>query len=302
MGRTFFYTQGVHMTLSELQTIIMNAGGGEYALVYAEELLAKINNVASHQVPGNYWLQFTKAREAGDFRGRVLEINLVNYFALQNVPLEYEVKQQGASGDVDLKWRTNDVDVYIEVKLLRQDKKTKKRVDDQLECCGVFAENLEDDTSDVLRLQYDIIDKATLKKFVCPPLGDSINLIAIDVSELQLGTVDAPDCVLATLGPEEVGRYFGPACIRKKVLGLFECCPRPSQADWTLLIDQKLAGKPHPKQYIHGVIFLFREPKDLGALSYNLAACIAWNASQIDDELRECINSEFHRIIPQKGF
>ena len=64
------------MRLSELQAIIRNAGGGEYALDYAEELLAKINNVAGHQVPANYWSQFTKAKEAGDFRGRVLENEL----------------------------------------------------------------------------------------------------------------------------------------------------------------------------------------------------------------------------------
>lgn len=63
------------MTLTELQTIIKNSGGGEFALDYAEELLAKIDNVARHHVPVNYWSQFTKTKEAGDFRGRVLEIN-----------------------------------------------------------------------------------------------------------------------------------------------------------------------------------------------------------------------------------
>lgn len=288
------------MRLSELQAIIRNAGGGEYALDYAEELLAKINNVAGHQVPANYWSQFTKAKEAGDFRGRVLEINLANYFALQKIPLEYGVKQHRTAGDIDLKWDANGVDVYIEVKHLGQDEKTKKSVTDQLKCRAFFAENIEDDTSGILRIQRTIIDKTCLTKFLYPPLQDVVNLLAIDVSELQLGMIDIADCVLATLGPDMVGRYFGAASVREKVLGLFEGCPKPSQADWAVLIDQKLAGKPHPQKYIHGVIFLFREPKDLGVLNYNLEACIAWNAPLIDDGLRERINSEFHKIIPQK--
>jgi len=34
---------------------------------------------------------------------------------------------------------------------------------------------------------------------------------------------------------------------------------------------------PHPRDYIHGVLFLFRRPKETAALSYQLRSVIIWN-------------------------
>jgi hypothetical protein len=149
-------------------------------------------------------------------------------------------------------------------------------------------------------LQYTIIDKATLKKFEHPPIANTINLIAIDVSELQLGSVDAGDCVLATLGSTRAETYFGEVCARDHVLGLFETTPEENQAEWAASINTKLADKPHPRSYIHGVIFLFREPKELAALSYDLKGFIAWNTNLIADSLASAINDEFDKIIPYR--
>lgn len=286
------------MTLPQLETIIQQAGGGAFALDYANDLLIKVNNVASHQVPAGYLTQFSQSRNAGDLRGRLLEINLVNYFATQNVPLSYEVKQGATSGDVDLLWKTSGADVFIEVKLLGQDQATTQKINEQLMEYGASVSHVDDDTSDVMRLQYTIIDKATLKKFEHPPVKNAINLIAIDVSELQLGSVDAADCVLATLGSARAKDYFGDACARDHVFGLFELKHESNHAEWVERINAKLAGKPHPRNYIHGVIFLFREPKELAALSYDLKACIAWNTNLIPDALANAINGEFIKIIP----
>jgi hypothetical protein len=288
----------VSMTLPQLQTIIQQAGGGAFALDYANDLLVKVNNVANHQVPVGYLSQLSQSRNAGDLRGRLLEINLVNYFFTQNVPLSYEVKQGTTSGDIDLLWKTCGADVFIEVKLLGQDQTTKQKINQQLDEYGVSASQVDDDTSDVMRLQYTIIDKATLKKFQHPPFQNAINLIAIDVSELQLGNVDAADCVLATLGSARAKNYFGHACARDHVFGLFEKDQKSNHDEWVAQINAKLADKPHPRNYIHGVIFLFREPKELAALSYDLKACIAWNTNLISDALASAINVEFHKIIP----
>ena len=286
------------MNLAQLQAIIKHAGGASLALDYASDLLVKVNRVAAHQVPANYLKQFAQSREAGDLRGRLLEINLIDYFSAKNVPLQYEVKQGSVSGDVDLLWQTNGVNVYIEVKLLGQDQVTKQKINEQLQAYGVSASSIEDDTYDVMRLQYTIIDKATLKKFEYPPVKNNINLIAIDVSELQLGAVDAADCVLATLGTEEVVKHFGLSCSRSHVVGLFETASKSEQHDWMSLLETKIATNPHPRDYIHGVIFLFREPKELAALSYDLKGCIAWNTRLINGQLIKKINADFHKIIP----
>ena len=287
------------MKLPQLQTIIQQAGGRSFAMDYAEDLLVKVNNVACHQVPSGYLTQFSQSRNAGDLRGRLLEINLVNYFATRKVSLSYEAKQGSASGDIDLLWTTCGADVYIEVKLLGQDQVTTQEINQQLIEYGVSATHITDDTSDVMRLQYTIIDKATLRKFEYPPITNAINLIAIDVSELQLGSMDAGDCVLATLGSARAKTYFGEVCARDHVFGLFESTPEANQVEWAESINTKLSGNPHPRSYIHGVIFLFREPKELAALSYDLKGCIAWNTNLISDSLARAINDEFYKIIPR---
>ena len=118
----------VIMNLVTLKKIIQQSGGGSFALDYADDLLIKINNVANNQVSVNYFKQFSKASNAGDLRGRILEINLANYFAIQKIPLSYAVKQGNVSGDIDLLWNTSDADVYIEVKLLGQATKISKQL------------------------------------------------------------------------------------------------------------------------------------------------------------------------------
>jgi hypothetical protein len=282
------------MDLATLEEIIQRSGGKSFALDYADDLLTKINNVANNKVPNNYFKQFSQASNAGDLKGRILEINLANYFAIQKIPLSYAVKQRNVSGDIDLLWETSDTNVYIEVKLLGQETKISK----QLMKSGISCYYVEDDTNDIMRLQYTIIDKATLKKFQYPPIPNSVNLIMIDVSELQLGNVDVGDCVLATLGSTKTKGYFGEVYERDSVLGLFELCSKKSQCEWAEIINTKLKGEPHPRHYIHGVIFLFREPKELAALSYDLKTFIAWNNNLITENLSHAINTEFHKIIP----
>lgn len=284
----------IAMDVVTLKKIIQQSGGGLFALDYADDLLTKINRVENHQVPPKYFKQFSQASNDGDLRGRILEINLANYFAIKKVPLSYAVKQGNVSGDIDLLWNTSDTDVYIEVKLLGQ----AREINEQLMTSGVSIYHVADDTKDIMRLQYTIIEKATLKKFQCPPIQNAVNLIAIDVSELQLGNVDVGDCVLATLGSTKTKGYFGEAYERDSVLGLFELDSKKSQSEWDVIMNNKLKSKPHPRYYIHGVIFLFREPKELAALSYDLKACIVWNKNLINDNLSHAINTEFHKIIP----
>jgi hypothetical protein len=63
------------MQLDELKGIIKAAGGGENALAYAEALLVKINRIESEKQYAALLGQLRNAKEQGDFRGRVLEVN-----------------------------------------------------------------------------------------------------------------------------------------------------------------------------------------------------------------------------------
>jgi hypothetical protein len=115
-----------------------------------------------------------------------LEVNFAHLFV---IGLQYGAKQ-GMSGDIDFCWLVNGHQVFIEMKLLGQHKQTKDEINRQLEAAGKFEICNSDDTKDVARIQRDIFEKSSTKKFNPKPQPTWINLVAVDVSELQLGTVD----------------------------------------------------------------------------------------------------------------
>jgi hypothetical protein len=58
-------------------------------------------------------------------------------------------------------------------------------------------------------------------------------------------------------------------------------------------------GVPHPRSYIHGALFLFREPQERAALSYDLRAAIVWNPNLIATDAAKKIWVALHAVIPQ---
>lgn len=289
------------MQLDELKKIIQNSGGQCFALVYADALLAKINRLEAVGGYESLIAQLSSAKEQGDFRGRVLEVNFATLFVDKNVGLQYGAKQD-MSGDVDFCWCVNDDQVFIEMKLLGQDKQTKKDANQQLEATGYCATLISDDTRDVARIQRDIFEKSSTRKFKPKPEPTWINLVAVDVSELQLGTVDIGDCLLAVGGNELASRYCHQACLRPEIVGVFEQegkSPTDEQVKWVKCFHKVLnAGEPHPRDYIHGVLFLFRDPKERAALSYQLNAAVVRNQTLIDDARMSAIVQLFHQIVP----
>ncbi len=291
------------MQLGELTAIIQAAGGGCGPLEYAEALLQKINCL--EDVGGRYesmLAQLRSAKEQGDFRGRVLEVNFAYPFLEAGIGLQYGAKQ-GMQGDVDFCWCVNEYQVFIEMKLLGQDKKSREAINQQLEDTGFYGVCIRDDTPfDVARIQRDIFGKSSIKKFNPKPKTTWINLVAVDVSELQLGTVDIGDCLLATVGNEITSRYYHSACSRPAVVGVFEPegkALNPDQIAWVKCFHKVLiANEPHPRDYIHGVLFLFRDPKERAALSYHLSAAVVWNPGLIDDNRTRKIVEPFHQIVP----
>lgn len=285
----------------QLTTIIRAAGGECWALGYTDTLLKKINRLEAAGGYETLIAQLRSAKEPGDFRGRVLEVNFANLFVEKGVRLQYGAKQ-GMPGDVDFCWGVSGHQVFIEMKLLGQDKQTKEGANQQLEATGCCATLISDDTRDVARIQRDIFQKSSTKKFKAKPDPTWINLVAVDVSELQLGTVNIGDCLLAAGGNKLASRYCHPACLRPEIVGVFEQKEKSltaKQDEWVKCFHKVLsAGEPHPRDYIHGVLFLFRDPKEQAALSYQLSAAVVLNPALVDAQTGTEFCKSFHQIVP----
>jgi len=290
------------MTEAELKAIIQAAGGGYWALDYAKEFLKKINRLEATDGYAPLFAQLQSAKEPGDFRGRVLEVNFADYFVEKGIELRYSAKQ-GMPGDVDFCWCVNGDQIFIEMKLLGQDQQTKEATAQQLEDTGFSSTLISDDTKDVARIQRDIVQKSSTKKFNPKPEQSWVNLVAVDVSELQLGTVDIGDCLLAAGGNELVKRDCHPAIQRPAVVGVFEPADKTltaEQADWvTCYHGVSDANTPHLRGYIHGALFLFRAPKERAALCYELSCVVVWNPALIDVARAKSVLEVFHQIVPR---
>lgn len=293
------------MRLDELQKIIVAAGGSTNALDYAEALLLKVNRI---EVTNRYRAllkQLCSVREQGDLRGRLLEINFADQFLQKCVELDYGAKQ-GLTGDVDFCWSVAGHQVYFEIKLIGQDRATRDAITAQLERQGASVTFLAEDIRDVARLQSDLMLKASARKFNVAPESHWINLVAIDVTELQLGSVDICDCLLTAGGNTLASKHCDSAVLRAGVVGMFEVLPAESidaeQKDWIARVQRLDDGAIHPRNYIHGVIFLFRKPEERAALSYDLSAAVVWNPALIPPKVAQKIGSAFHNVIPCARF
>lgn len=290
------------MQLDELTQIIKAAGGGENALAYAEALLAKINRIESKRQYAALLGQLRAAKEQGDFRGRVLEVNFADCFLLKGIVLDYGVKQ-GMPGDIDFGWSIERHKICVEMKLLGQDKATRDSINEQLSDKGTSATFVDDDTRDVARMQADLIQKASTRKFNPKPSADTINIVAIDVTELQLGTVDICDCLLACGGNPLAAKHCDPACLRDSIVGAFETIAQEElsrpQKEWIANVQRISEGAPHPRSYIHGALFLFREPHERAALSYDLRAAIVWNPDLVTSDSAKVICTALYGVISQ---
>jgi len=292
------------MDLAELSQVIERSGGRSGALEYAEALLQKISRLEATGGYGQLFKQLSSSREQGDFRGRVLEVNFADLFQRNGQHLVYGARQ-GMTGDIDFLWRVDGLEVFIEMKLLRQDKASLDAMNLQLEAGGVYASHVTDDTRDIGRMQLDLISKAGTTKFNPQPQAGWINLVAIDVTELQLGMVDVADCVLAAAGNREVQHFYPDSpYTRPNVVGFFE---KPAEAtlteeqrNWLTAMHRPNSAAPHPRDYLHGALFLFRHPKDTAALSYELNAVLVWNRLLVAHEKAVRIYEAMRPFLPYK--
>lgn len=289
------------ITLSGLEDVITRSGGQAYAREFAPSLLTKIRVLEARGNYGPLLKPILTAANQADLRGRLLEVNLAYQFESAGIHPEVAVKQ-GGTGDIDFWFAVSRYEIYLETKLLREDDGTRAYIKAQLQETNTFSVARQDDTHDIFRLQRDLIQKAATRKFNPAPKDGWINLVGVDVSEIQLGAVDVGDCVLAAAGNTALSQ-FGDFYQRSNVVGVFE---RPNassmtkeQCEWDGALIALTASGPHPRDYIHGAVFLFRSNKETAALVYELNSVIVWNQHLVDLPLAQELEPAIHKVLPR---
>jgi hypothetical protein len=236
------------------------------------------------------------ANDKNNFVASVLEGTIAFQFESARIELDYEIRQDPDSdSSIDFCWKTDlRKTVYFEVRLLQQDRATIDSIKRQLQIGSVYAvsKDGDDEKQDIVRAQQVILEKVQKKdgtptKFLTTH-NDAINIVAVDISQIILGAFDRDDCRLVTLGDPSVQPVN-----QRGIFGLFQA-PLPEYPEYIQSIANSYA---HIRQTLHGVLFLFRNPKD-ELFNYSLSRYIAWNPALIDEATARTICSEIEVALP----
>jgi hypothetical protein len=199
------------------------------------------------------------ANNRANLRSLVLEVTFAFQFETAGMPLQYEVRQRpNDETSVDFRRQAESgKQLCIEMRLVQQRQVLTNLFEQQLRESDYFGTVLDDvdDRAETLRLQRLVLEKAVnsrgeLIKFQ-PDSANSHNIIAIEVSELHLGMIDANDCLLACYGDPAVN-----ALMRRHLFGLFQ---EPSQEYPRHIRDVAERFAPFRKT-VHAVLFLRKVP------------------------------------------
>jgi hypothetical protein len=237
-----------------------------------------------------------KANDPSTFVASVLEATIAFQFESAGILLDYEIKQDpNHKSSVDFRWKTTSGQtVYIEVRLLQQDRGTTESIEDQLQDGNTWsvAKDGDAEQQDIIRVQRVILEKVqqrdgTPTKFLVRD-QTIVNVVAIDISRIILGTFDQYDCLLAGRGDPAV-----PPICRREIFGLFQDA-RPEYPDRIQALAKSYA---HLKAMLHGILFLFRRPKG-ESFDYSLEQFLVWNPELIDHERAAAISEQINLALP----
>lgn len=266
------------ISVQEVQSLIDKCGGKIWAQQYSEALHSKLVKIQNNGSYGDLLLQTLSSREQGDLRGRLLEVNFLHAFLEKNIPISYGVKQ-GMVGDIDFLRTVNGNNYFIEMKLKRQLDIEKNDVEEQLRATQFYSINI-DEFKNIEAVQKDILYKAGQNKFNRIIKAGHYNFVGVDVSELMGGMLDYADCHLVVYGNNGLASVYQ----RDGIIGLFD-----SEFPYADI-----------RTYIHGIIFLFRNPKEPAALTYDLTALVLCNTSLISNSAAKDFAQDFYQAIPLK--
>ncbi len=279
-----------------LEAAIAASDGAEQSSAQVGGLLAKLQALDAVGCYGQLLKAIARANDKNNFLALVLEATFAHQFEAQGISLDYEVKQEPASGSsIDFGMRLDEGQAaYFELRLLQQDRAIAQSIEQQLEKTGAYAVALGggDEQRAVLKVQSTVLSKVEDKdgrpvKFLKVDDG-ALNIVVVCISDIMGGTADLYDCILATYGDPEV-----PAICRRQVFGLFQ----DVQPDYPEHVQKAAARFAHIKATLHGVLFLFRE-KEAGPLDYPLEQVLVWNRALTSKETTRVASERIYAAIP----
>lgn len=261
-----------------------------------EGLLTKLNCIENTGQYGDLLKSILSENDKSNFLAFIFEATVAFQFESSGLSLEYEVKQDETNGSsIDfLRRMDSGVSIYLEARLLQQEKAIGESIQKQLENYEFYqiAMNGNDDRKSIIRLQSVILSKVqkkdgTPRKFL-RVYKDNVNIVIIDVSDLMLGTVDVDDCLLATHGDPYVEEIY-----RRGIFGLFQ---EPSDG-YPPEIKNLARSFGHIRSTLNGVLFLFKSMNS-GMIDYKLEHYLIWNPNLADHSHIDAVCSEIKQAIP----
>lgn len=261
-------------------------------------LLSKLDFLKSKGRYGRLLTNLETANDKNNFAAFVLEATIAFQFESKGIELEYEMTQAPDSGSsIDFRWAAAlGKTVYMEVRLLQQDRATTNSIESQLQIGNVYgiSKDGDDEKQDIIRVQQAILEKVQKKdgtstKFLTRDQR-TINILAVDISQIILGMFDSHDCLLVTGGDPSVQPVYS-----RGIFGLFQE-PVPKDPDYIQSLGQSYA---HVRKTLHGVLFLFRRPKT-ESLDYSVERFLARNPSLISEDSARAICKEIEPALPLK--
>jgi hypothetical protein len=283
------------MDKQALEAAIIRSG---WQGVWEDQLQGLLSKIAVLAAKGRYKRLLANIEGANDrsnLVASVLEATIAFQFESAGMELEYEIKQDPShASSVDFRWNTESGEaVFIEVRLLQQDNSTTDLIGGQLRIGNVWSvgKDGEAEREDIVRVQQVILEKVQKKdgtptKFLRNQ--GTINLVAIDISQIILGTFDHEDCLLVTRGDPAV-----PPICQRGIFGLFQDL-LPGYPD---RIQALAASYAHLKETLHGVLFLFKHPKR-ESFNYSLEQFLVWNPSMMRDASAKEIFEQIRLVMP----
>jgi hypothetical protein len=254
-----------------LNTAIAASGGVTQPDDQVNGLFAKLQMLESTGRYAPMLKSIANANDRSNFLSLLLEATFAYQFESNGIRLQYEVNQvTNYYTSVDFALKLDDgCTTYLELRLLQQERATAKDIEKQLTDAGIYSvsKNGADEQREVLKLQGIVLSKSDKPIKFLKVDSSVVNIVAVCVSDILLGTADKNDCTLATYGDPAVPEYC-----RRGVFGLFQDELHEYQPE-ILVVAKRFA---HLKATIHAVLFLFR-PSSSGILDYQLHQVLVWN-------------------------
>jgi hypothetical protein len=211
---------------------------------------------------------FLRCNDLNNFKSIIVEAVFAYSFEVAESPLHYEISHSDDhDSSVDFLLQTqNGNKIFFELRVNQQQKQRQEEISTQLELMNMYSVSMNetDEQQEIIRLQSNILSKVQDKNGnpikIFNDESGNYNIIAVEITDMILGTVDKSDCMLTLYGDPSVEGPF-----QRNIFGLFQK-PEQHYPDHIRKISENFS---HFRETVHGILFLARHPKS-GPLDFDL--------------------------------